>query len=183
LPLALIRSALTVRGLLPTSALNGNIIKLVTLLFVPLSWSWFLLLIQTFGNFVFLISPILYSFPAVIIVVFLGKFVIPPMTNFQAVTYATRIRYFYLACVIVSAFFLWLSFKELWSEYLKQFGKVLVLIIDFVGEYFLTAVFSADLVTTFLAEDKLYNFNNTDSLKDQVDPVDQIKKLYENWNY
>jgi hypothetical protein len=182
LPLALIRSALTIRGLLPTSALNGNIIKLVTLLFVPLSWSWFLLLIQTFGSFVFIISPIFYSFPAVIMVVFLGKYLIPPMTNANAAKYAIRIRYFYLVCVVISAVFLWFSFREIFSNYLNNFFKILVLLVDFVGEYFLTAVFAADLVTTFLAEDKL----GTELMKEvnySEDPITQVSKLYRDWNY
>lgn len=189
LPVALIRSTLFIRGLIPSTTLNGNFIKLITLLFVPLTWTLFLIFIQIVGDWHIIMSPLFYTAPAVIIV-FCSSYTTPPMENKEAVKYATILRYIYLSMVLLSIIYLisMISqiplFKGLLEE-LQSLGKMLELSIDFIGEYFFTAVFACDLVLSVITDDERHRLlreasGESDPLTNRNDNISQIARLFKN---
>jgi hypothetical protein len=186
LPLALIRSILTIRNIFPLSSLYGNLIKLTTVLFIPLTWTWFLILLQLFGNPTVILPPFFYSIPAIFIVCLFGRFIIPPMSSVLSVTYVSRIRYFTIACLFAAIGSLLGSltrfsfFASYWNQFWGDFVNFFSLIVSIISRYFLTGVFGTDLILTFVADERinLEQRKNDILLLDEDDTV-QILQIHD----
>jgi len=165
LSIAVIRTCLNVRSLFPGSSIPGLVSALIPLIYAPIIWCCFVIIIQAVGN-IFLIAAIMLFLFAPFLFICCGRFTFKPMVAEEAHKYAWRLRWLFISLIILSIvlFIIFLLTIQLGALLQTLFTalRLVEFCVSFICEYFFTNVFAADLLITAIALIRRYERDKTD---------------------